>query len=168
MFDGDRTWGSLTIRPDRLGMICYRLVVYPPGISTVERRRLRVARGWPAWGPLLWIACEILLPGAIGPWAALALSTVVAAGAGVLARRCAGRTLTGVRCLTAVVLAGYADPESTAARDRVLAWAETLLGADDDLARGDISIAAHEMAWWRVYDDVTEALASRQPDVRRR
>ena len=45
LIDGDRPWGSIDIKPDRFGVTRYRLVVYPPGISESERRRVRVARG---------------------------------------------------------------------------------------------------------------------------
>ncbi len=50
LLDGDRSWGSIDIRPDRFGVTRYRLVVYPPGISESERRWVRVARGWPLMG----------------------------------------------------------------------------------------------------------------------
>jgi hypothetical protein len=55
---GAHPWGSFDIQPDRFGVIRYRLVVFPPGISESERRRVRVARGWPAWGLVAWIICE--------------------------------------------------------------------------------------------------------------
>ena len=56
LVDGDSPWGSIIVCPERMGVIHYRLVIYPPGISETERRRLRVWRGWPMWGALLWIA----------------------------------------------------------------------------------------------------------------
>src|SRR6185503_14491494 len=69
--DGDRRWGSIDIRPDRFGVTRYRLVVFPPGITDAERRRVRVARGWLLWGALVWVFCEILLNQMTGPWTAL-------------------------------------------------------------------------------------------------
>ena len=75
LLDGERPWGSLDVHPDRFGMTRYRLVVFPPGISEPERRWVRLARGWPMWGALVWVACEVFLTQVTGPWTALALST---------------------------------------------------------------------------------------------
>jgi len=83
LLDGDRPWGSLDIRPDRFGVTRYRLVVYPPGISQSERRRVRVARGWPLWGALVWVMCEIFMNTMTTPWIALALSTATCLGSGL-------------------------------------------------------------------------------------
>jgi Family of unknown function (DUF6611) len=67
LLDGGHPWGSLDLQPDRFGVIRHRLVVFPPGISESERRRVRVARGLPAWGAVMWIGCEISLGGLIEP-----------------------------------------------------------------------------------------------------
>ena len=70
LLDGDRGWGSIDVHPDRYGMTRYRLVVFPPGISEPERRRVRLARGWPMWGALIWVACEVWFTEVTGPWTA--------------------------------------------------------------------------------------------------
>lgn len=150
--DGDRRWGSLDIRPDRFGVTRYRLVVYPPGISETERRRVRVARGWPLWGALVWVFCEILFSHAMGPWAALAASTAIYLGLGLVATAKAGGARTQVRTIGAMVMAGYWDPTASATRHQVENLAGALMEADELLARGEISAATHEMTWWRVYD----------------
>src|SRR6185436_9223302 len=90
--DGDRRWGSIDIRPDRFGVTRYRLVVFPPGISDSERRRLRVARGWPLWGALVWVFCEIWLSHVTSPWPALAASTAIYLALGLVATTMAGDT----------------------------------------------------------------------------
>ena len=36
LVDGDRPWGSVDIRPIRMGLTQYVLVVYPPGISVLR------------------------------------------------------------------------------------------------------------------------------------
>jgi hypothetical protein len=154
LFDGDRPWGSIDIRPDRFGVTRYRLVVYPPGISEPERRRVRVARGWPLWGALVWIVCEIILSHTIAPWAAFAMSTAVFIGSGMAAFWTAGAPRTRVRTMAAMVMAGHHDPVSGAVRDRLENLAGTLVNADECLAAGRISPAEHEMVWWRVYDQM--------------
>jgi hypothetical protein len=154
LLDGDRPWGSIDVRPDRFGVTRYRLVVYPPGISESERRRLRVARGWPLWGALGWVVCEISLSDVTGAWTALAISTSAYVGSGVVAVTMAGTARTRVRSMAAMVMAGYHDPASAATKDRLENLAAALMTADERLERGQISPANHEMVWWRVYEQM--------------
>lgn len=132
-------------------MTRYLLVVYPPGISASERRRLRVWRGWPWWGALVWMISEIWLSHTTGPWLAFAASTAVFLASGVTAAVMAGDTRTQVHTMIATTMVGYHDPVSKAARDKLESLAEILLEADDRLQHGLISPIEHEMAWWRVY-----------------
>jgi hypothetical protein len=159
LLDGDRPWGSLEIRPDRFGVTRYRLVVYPPGISEPERRHVRVARGWPVWGALVWVTCEIFLTNMAAPWTAFAISTVTSLGSGLAAFAMAGEPRTRVRTLVAMVMAGHHDPISRAARDRLEELAATLLEADEQRAAGHISAIQHEMVWWQVYDQMSPSAA---------
>jgi hypothetical protein len=157
LLDGDRAWGSLEIRPDRFGVTRYRLVVFPPGISDTERRQVRVARGWPLWGALVWVFCEIWLSHMTSPWTALVASTVIYLGLGLVATARAGDPRRQVRTIGAMVMAGHHDPASAAVRHRLENLAGTLIEADERLARGEISATTHEMTWWRVYDQMGPA-----------
>ena len=150
--DGDRRWGSLDIRPDRFGVTRYRLVVFPPGISEAERRRVRAARGWPLWGALVWVFCEITFSQAMDTWTALIASTAIYLGLGVFATARAGDVRKQVRTIGTMVMAGYHDPLSSALRHKVENLAGALMEADERLARGEISATSHEMTWWQVYD----------------
>jgi hypothetical protein len=154
MLDGDRPWGSIEVRPDRFGVTRYRLVVYPPGISDSERHRIRVARGWPLWGALVWVVCEIWLSHVTGPWTAITISTAVYVGSGLVTVAMAGTARTRVRTMAAMVMAGHHDPASAAIRARLENLAAVLMTADERLERGQISPADHEMVWWRVYDQM--------------
>jgi hypothetical protein len=156
LLDGDRVWGSIEVRPDRFGMTRYRLVVFPPGISESERRRVRVARGWPLWGALVWIFCEIWLGHLTGPVTALVTSTAVCLGLGLAAMTKAGDTRRQVRTMGVMVMAGQHDPVSSALLHKLDMLAGALLEADEMLARGEISPSAHEMTWWRVYDQADQ------------
>lgn len=158
LLDGDRPWGSIDIRPDRFGVTRYRLVVYPPGISESERRRVRVARAWPMWGALVWVACEIFLNNMTTPWIALAMSTAACLGSGLVAFAMAGAPRARVRMMGAMVMAGHHDPISVAARDRLIKLADTLMDADDRLTSGHISALQHEMVWWQVYDQMSPTM----------
>jgi hypothetical protein len=158
LLDGDRPWGSIDVRPDRFGVTRYRLVVYPPGISESERRRVRVARGWPLWGALVWVIGEIYMNTMTTPWIALGMSTAACLGSGLVAFTMAGAPRTRVRTIAATVMAGYRDPTSVTARDRLEELAATLVDADDRLASGHISALQHEMVWWQVYDQMSPAM----------
>jgi hypothetical protein len=164
LLDGDRRWGSIDIRPDRFGVTRYRLVVYPPGISESERRRVRVARGWPLWGALAWFVCEIMLSQTIAPGTAFALSTSVYLGSGMVAVWMAGAPRTRVRTMAAMVMAGHHDPASGAVRDRLEDLAVMLMNADERLAAGQISPAEHEMVWWRIYDQLDSGRSAANAD----
>jgi hypothetical protein len=160
LLDGDRAWGSIDIRPDRFGVTRYRLVVFPPGISDAERRWVRVARGWPLWGALVWVFCEIWLSHVTGPVTALVTSTAIYLGLGLVTTTVAGDPRRQVRTIGAMVMAGYPDPASRTARDQVENLAGMLREADELLARGEISATTHEMTWWRVYDQMAPAFSA--------
>ncbi len=66
-------WGPLQVRPDRFGTR-YLLVVYPPGITAAERRRVRIWRGWPLWGTLLALVMAATLGRSLGTPTAVAIS----------------------------------------------------------------------------------------------
>jgi hypothetical protein len=157
LLDGDRAWGSIDIRPDRFGVTRYHLVVLPPGISESDRRRVRVARGWPLWGALVWVVCEIALSHMTDPWTALVASTAIYLGLGLVATMRAGDARRQVRTIGVMVMAGHHDPVSSALHHKLDNLAGALVEADELLARGEISATAHEMTWWRVYDQMGPA-----------
>jgi hypothetical protein len=161
MLDGDRPWGSLDIHPDRFGITRYRLVVFPPGISAAERRRVRVARGWTLWAALVWFVCQVWLSQLTGPRAALAISTAVYFGLGLLAATMAGDRRRQVRTMGVMVMAGHHDQVSAGLRDKLEDLACAMLEADESLKRGEITATNHEMTWWRVYDQIDPASAAK-------
>lgn len=158
--DGDRRWGSIDVRPDRFGVTRYQLVVFPPGISEADRRRVRVARGWPVWGALVWVVCEISLSHMTGPWTALVASTATYLGLGLAATMMAGDARRQVRTIGVMVMAGHHDPVSSALHHKLDNLACALLEADELLTRGEISPTAHELTWWRVYNQMDPANAA--------
>jgi hypothetical protein len=154
LLDGDRPWGSLDVQPDRFGVTRYRLVVFPPGISHPERRLVRLARGWPMWGALVWVACEVWLTQVTGPWTALGVSTGALIAIGLITTAAAGTPRTQVKTLAVTVSATYHNPDADTTRDRLGRLALTLIDADERLERGLMSAADHELTWWRVYDEM--------------
>ncbi|MGO4446508.1 DUF6611 family protein [Mycobacterium sp. 2YAF39] len=154
LLDGDRPWGSVSVRPDRFGVTRYRLVVYPPGISPTERRRVRAARGWPLWGAAVWITAQIYLSNVLNPWTALAVSISATLVLGVVTVSLADPVRTQVRTMTAAVLVGHPDLGSNAARDTIQRLGVRLIRADESLADGRLGSAEHEAIWWSVYDEM--------------
>jgi hypothetical protein len=158
--DGASPWGSIDVYPDRMGVTRYLLVVYPPGIDETERRRVRVWRGWPVWGALLWIASYAVITQLIDPRTALFFSTSAYLGTGATAFMQAGNARTRVRTMRATVMSGYHDPPSRAAHRKLQALAATLIEADQHRQLGLISAVEHEMIWWQVYDQIQPEHAS--------
>jgi hypothetical protein len=152
LLDGSRVWGCVQVRPGRFGITYYRLVVYPPGLGTFEHRLVRLARGWPLWGMLVWLLCQLWLGGQMSPWLAFGASTAVFLATGAVALSLSGAAYHRVRTLCATTMAGCDDPGSAAARERLVVLAAELLHADESRDRGDITAVDHELIWWRVYN----------------
>src|SRR4051812_16204261 len=106
LLDGENRWGYVRLQIDRFGVTRYRLVVYPPGISDVQRRRLRLWRGAAIWAAALWLLSEIFLQELVGAWTALAISTGGALALAFVAMANAGETRTMVRSMGAVTMPG--------------------------------------------------------------
>ena len=159
LLDGENRWGFVRVQADRFGVTRYRLVVYPPGISDTERRRLRIWRGSPIWGAALWVVSEIFLQQWIGSWPALAMSTGTVLALAVVALAKTGDTRTQVRAMTVVTMAGHTDAATVAARDTLLRLAMTLTYADERFGEEGVSPLDHEALWWSVYEQLGAKLA---------
>jgi hypothetical protein len=157
LLDGESRWGFVHIQIDRFGVTRYRLVVYPPGISDDERRRLRIWRGAPVWGAPLWFVAEVFLQQVTGPVSALAISTgtVTALVAFALVRADGMRTR--VRAIGVVTMAGLKDEGTVAARDDLLAKAMMLTCADERVDEERMSPLDHEALWWQIYEQIAPA-----------
>jgi hypothetical protein len=152
LLDGQRVWGSVDFWPARHGFRKYRLVVFPPGISPADRRFLRLWRGWPMWGAVLWLVCEIVLTQTLTAGPAMMWSTTLYLLAGALTFALAGEVRTRVRYLRVVLIDGYIDPYSAS---RFAEWkylVALLTDADERVEQGVSTPVQHEVAWWQAYD----------------
>jgi len=152
LLDGKRVWGSVDLWPGRYGFRKYRLVVFPPGISPVDRRLVRLWRGWPMWGAVLWGLCVIALGNALSPGPAIVWSTTLYLAAGAVTFALAGEARTQVRSLQVVLIDGYVDAQSAAKYAEWKELAGTLTEADDMVDQGKASPVQHEVVWWEVYE----------------
>jgi hypothetical protein len=159
LLDGENRWGFVRIQIDRFGVTRYRLVVYPPGISDMQRRRLRIWRGAAIWGAALWVLSEIFLQQLIGPLTALVVCTggVLALAAVAMAK--AGEERTMVRAMGVVTMAGLTEVATVHSRNELLAMAMMLTTADERVDQGRMSPLDHEALWWQVYEKLAPAEA---------
>lgn len=151
LVDGEASWGTLIVQPQRFGATRYKLIVYPPGLGDAERRWIRAWRGWPVWGAVLWLVAMIWLSHHMTPLVALVIATGGYFGVGAAAFAMAGPARAQVRIVYAEVLAGRHDPIADARRRAVEVRAATLGCAYDRYRGGEVSAVDYEAIWWQVY-----------------
>ena len=151
LLDGQRVWGSVEYWPGRYGFRKYRLVVFPPGISSADRRLLRLWRGWPIWGVVLWVMCEIVLSQMLSPGPAVVWSTTLYLLSGALTFALAGDVRMQVRSLQVMLIDGHVDPYSASLHAQLEHLVGILADADERVDQGKSSPVEHEAAWWQAY-----------------
>jgi hypothetical protein len=161
LLDGKRAWGSVDLWPGRYGFRKYRLVVFPPGISPADRRLVRLWRGWPMWGAILWVLSEIVLGNMLSPGPAMVWSTTVYLASGAVTFALAGEVRARVRSLQVVLIDGYVDPHSAALYDEWKELVGILTEADHLLDQGKSSPVQHELVWWEAYERLGAATNAR-------
>ena len=166
---GPARWGSVSVRRDRCGVASYRLIVYPPGSTDAERRRIRIWRGWPVWGTTLWVVAGILLESVVGTTLAFVGASVVALSAGLAAYRAAKPCAARVRTIGVVLPAGSPNMGRRAARDQLLRLSESLAFADELRAAGRLSPLEYEVVWSSAYHQMRPpSLSHEQFDKQRK
>lgn len=152
VLDGQRAWGSIDTGVSRQGFRRYRLVVFPPGISDVERRLLRLWHRWPVWGATAWLVAVIPFVGTPNATIAVIAATVLFVGGGATLFVMLGALRTRVRTMSVVLISGYANPLAAAAYTEMKEVAIILCAADTLRDEGSISPAQHEALWWQAYE----------------
>lgn len=153
LLDGAHPWGSFDATVSRYGARRYRLIIYPPGTSTADRRLAQLWRGWPITGAVLGLLALMLLGNAAASpdtVLAVAVAAYVSIGAPLFLR--AGPARVQVRSMSIILMPGTADVHE---RRRYIEWqtlVHMLTGADHLLGTGAISLVEHEATWWEAYD----------------
>ena len=121
----------------------------------MQRRRLRLWRGWPVWGLVMWLAVAVGLSslGASGT-TVLVVATAVLVVSGVVARRTAGTLPSAVRTVDLTTIPGYNVPEGMPTPKSIADTLAELRSADRRLERGAINPVEHELIWQRVHDSI--------------
>lgn len=159
LLDGDTVWGAVDIRPQRWGSVVYRIVLYPPGISAEERRRVRVWRGFYAWGTGWWLTATAILSGFTEPWFAVTVASVTTLLFGTGAFLRAGSLRSRVRTADITVPLPSSDRALLALARQVQAIGTAMIRADRKLRQGHITAAEHEVIWHRAYEQMMPATA---------
>jgi hypothetical protein len=157
LLDGAHHWGSFDATVGRYGVRRYRLIVYPPGISTTDRRLARLWRGWPITGAVLGLIAIMLFGNEVAsPNAVLAWAVAVYVGFGALLFLRAGPARVEVRSRSIILMPKVADARE---RRKYIEWQTVvwrLTRADQLLRTGAISLVEHEASWWEAYDRLEE------------
>ncbi len=153
VLDGARPWGSSEAIVSRYGVRRYRLVIYPPVTSPVDRRLARLWRGWPISGAVLMLVVVMLL-GDVAASPDTVLVTAVAAyvGIGALLVLRAGPARVRVRSMSIVLMPGSADLHEQHKYTEWQTLVRMLSRADRMVTTGAISSVEHEATWWEAYD----------------
>jgi hypothetical protein len=149
LIDGAHLWGSFDATVGRYGLRRYRLVIFPPGISTADRRLLRLWRAWPIGGGALALFAVMLVGGP--------LSTTIVAAAAYLTAGAVLFVLTagargGVRSVSLIFLTEQLGPDDRRSYAEWEAIVGVLTRADHMLTTGAITCPQHEALWWQAYD----------------
>lgn len=135
------------------------MIVYPPGISTTDRRLARLWRGWPITGAVLGLVAIMLLGNELAsPDAVLASAVAVYVGIGALLFLRAGPARVQVRSMSIILMPNGADAGERGKYLECQAVVYMLSGADRMMNTGLISVVEHEAVWWEAYDRL-EAIA---------
>jgi uncharacterized protein DUF6611 len=158
LLDGTHQWGSFDAWVGRYGVRRYRLVIYPPGISTADRQLARLYRGWPITGAVLGLLAVVLFGGVAGsPDTVLAFAVAVYVSNGALLFLRAGPTRVRVRSVSIILMPGARDTREQRRYIECQAVVKMLTRADHMLRAGAISVVEHEATWWQAYNRLEHA-----------
>ncbi|MDL9980414.1 DUF6611 family protein [Microbacterium sp. ASV49] len=151
---GAHDWGGFVTSFERYGVIRRQVIVYPPGITSDQRHRLRVWRAWPLIGIATAIAVAVVLSGIVGPTAGFFFGVIVSALVCVALAHRAGDTRHLVRSLGGIEVPGVPDDPSRRLSRAARAIAVDLSGAEDAWRRGELTRVAYEQVWHTAYEKV--------------
>jgi hypothetical protein len=156
LLDGAHPWGSFDATAGRYGVRRCRLVIYPAGTTTAERRLARLWRGWPVGGVALGLLAVMLLGNVVSsPIAVLAVALVAYVSVGALLfllALWAGPARVQVRSMSVILMPETADAHELHRHTEWQALVQMLVRADHMLTTGAISPREHEAIWWEAYD----------------
>ena len=156
VLDGDRPWGSYDVKISQYAVRRYRLIVYPPGTATADRRLARLRRGWPLAGAALVLLAMMIGDAVSSPYAVPAVAISAYLGICVLLSRLAGPKRVHVKSMSIILMPGITDENERRRHTEWKTLTHMLTRADDMLSTGAISPVEHEAIWWQAYNHLQD------------
>ncbi len=152
VLDGDRPWGCYDVKISQYGVRRYRLIIYPPGTTTADRRLARLRRGWPSGGAVLVLLAIMIGDALSSPYAVPAAAIGGYLSIRVLLSLLAGPKRVHVKSMSVLVMPGITDPNERRRHTEWKTLTQTLTRADDMFSTRAISPVEYEAIWWQAYD----------------
>jgi hypothetical protein len=152
VLDGDRPWGSYDVKITQYGVRRYRLIIYPPGTTTADRRLARLRRGWPLGGAVLILFAIMIGDAVSSPYTVPAVAITTYLSIRVLLSLLAGPKRVHVKSMSLVLMPVITDEDERRRHNEWKTLTHMLARADDMLSTGAISPVEYEAIWWQAYD----------------
>lgn len=160
--DRHRIWGASDSDAGRYGCAHLTLRIFPPDITTSERRRWRLLHLWPVSGLVIAVLSSTLLVPFAGLESALLIGLIVWLLPLVALWLSVGTFSERIHELTSH---GGRDGSHDARWNEIDVLVHDLDAADEDLAEGRITAREHRDRWQRAYDVAQAQTRSRRVQV---
>jgi hypothetical protein len=152
LLDGDHPWGSYDVKISQYAVRRYRLIIYPPGTATADRRLARLRRGWPLGGAVLILFAIMIGDAVSSPYTVPAVAITAYLSIHVLLSLLAGPNRVHVKSMSLILMPAITDEDERRRHDEWKTLTHMLTRADDMLSTGAISPVEYEAIWWQAYD----------------
>jgi hypothetical protein len=152
LLDGDHPWGSYDVKISQYAVRRYRLIIYPPGTTTADRRLARLRRGWPVGGAVLILFAIMIGDAVSSPYTLPAGAIAAYLGIRVLLSLLAGPKRVHVKSMSLVLMPAISDEDERHRHHEWKTLTHMLTLADEMLSTGAISAVEYEALWWQAYD----------------
>jgi len=152
LLDGDHPWGSYDVKISQYSVRRYRLIIYPPGTATADRRLARLRRGWPLGGAVLVLFAIMVGDAVSSPYTVPAAAITAYLSIQMLLFLVAGPRRVHVKSMSLIFMPVIADENERRQHREWKSLTQMLTRADDMLSTGAISPVEYEAFWWQAYD----------------
>jgi uncharacterized protein DUF6611 len=152
LLDGDHRWGCYDVKISQYAVRRYRLIIYPPGTATADRRLARLRRGWPLGGAVLVLFAIMIGDAVSSPYTVPAVAVTAYLGIHVLLLLLAGPKRVHVKCMSLILMPGVTDENEQRWHTEWKTLTHMLTRADDMYSTGSISPVEYEAIWWQAYE----------------
>jgi hypothetical protein len=152
LLDGNHPWGSYDVKFSEYGVRRFRLIIYPPGTATADRRLARLRRGWPLGGAVLILFAIMIGDAVSSPYTVPAVAITAYLTIHVLLSLLAGPKRIRVKCMSLILMPVITDENEQRRHTEWKTLTHMLTRADDMYSTGAISPVEYEAIWWQAYE----------------